>query len=162
MFNKPLVILSLISAGIALTALAAGNQQQIAYPENYRDWRHVKSMVILPGHSLADPFEGIHHIYANDKALRGYASGAFPDGAVIVFDLLKTQEGGNALQEGDRKLIGVMARDGAAFVKTGGWGFEAFAGDSKTERLVKDSGQSCYACHTAQEKSQYVYSKPGP
>ena len=34
-------------------------------------------------------FGGIHHIYANDKAIEGYRNELFPDGAVIIFDLLE-------------------------------------------------------------------------
>ena len=50
------------------TALAAGSvsivfaDTAVSYPEGYRAWRHIKSMVILPGHPLADPFAGIHHV----------------------------------------------------------------------------------------------------
>jgi hypothetical protein len=34
----------------------------VAYPADYREWVHVKSMLIRPDHPLADPFAGIHHI----------------------------------------------------------------------------------------------------
>ncbi|RJQ49108.1 MAG: cytochrome C [Gammaproteobacteria bacterium] len=148
-------ILGLLGLTFSGTALAA----EVAYPKGYRDWHHVKSMVIQPGHPLENPFGGIHHVYANKKAVQGLKTGNYPDGAVIVFDLLKYNEGGNALQEGERKLIGVMQRDAKRFKDTGGWGFEGFAGNSKTERLTKDGGQSCFACHKPEEKSQYVFSK---
>ena len=91
-----------IMSVIAISGLAVAAQAEegkIAYPEGYRDWPHVKSMVILEGHGLADPFQGIHHLYANGAALAGYRTGNWPDGAVIVFDLLKYAEGGHALQE---------------------------------------------------------------
>ena len=39
-------------------------------------------------HPLYGAFGGIHHIYANDLALQGYRSQRFPDGSVIIFDLL--------------------------------------------------------------------------
>ncbi len=127
--------------------LSAG---EVPYPEGYRHFDHVKSMVIFKGHPLADPFEGIHHVYANAKALKGLKGGAFPTGSVLVFDLLEAVEGEHALLEGKRKFIGVMYRDPERFKATGGWGFEAFAGDTR-KRMVKDGGASCYACH-AKEK----------
>jgi cytochrome c553 len=41
----------------------------------------------------------------------------------------------------------------------GGWGFEGFKGDSKTERAVgKNAAAACYQCHTAQKNSDYVFS----
>lgn len=148
-------ILSLIGLAFATAAVAA----EVAYPENYRGWQHVKSMVIQPGHPLENPFAGIHHVYANKQAVQGLKTGNYPDGAVLVFDLLNYIEGGNALQEGERKLVGVMQRDAKRFKATGGWGFEGFAGNSRTERLTKDGGQSCFACHKSEETSQYVFSK---
>ncbi|MDO9371524.1 MAG: cytochrome P460 family protein [Gammaproteobacteria bacterium] len=150
-------ILVLIS-GLSCTAAWAADGK-VGYPDGYRDWHHVKSMVIQPGHPLENPFGGMHHVYANKKAVQGLKSGKYPDGAVLVFDLLKYNEGGSALQEGERKLVGVMQRDAKRFKDTGGWGFEGFAGDSHDKRLVSDGGKSCFACHAPEEKSSYVFSK---
>jgi hypothetical protein len=36
---------------------------------------------------------------------QGYRAGKFGDGSVIVFDLLAAQTGGNAVQEGARKIV---------------------------------------------------------
>ncbi len=142
----------------AMPALAA-DPAPVPYPEGYRDWTHVKSMVINPGHPLYDAFGGIHHLYANKKALQGYRSGKFPDGAVIVFDLLESRTGDNALQEGGRKVVGVMHKDAKKWKDTGGWGFEGFKGDSKTERAVgKNAAAACYACHTQQKERDFVFS----
>ncbi len=153
--------LALLAGAAALTAAAARSQRapEVAYPEGYRDWHHVKSMVILPGHPLENPFGGVHHVYANAAALRGLREGRFPDGAVLVFDLLEAASADHAIQEGPRKLIGVMERDSRRFGATGGWGFEGFKGDSKTERLVTDGGASCFACHQSAAPS-YVFAKP--
>jgi len=56
----------------------------VQYPDGYRGWVHVKSMVIQKGHPLYDSFGGIHHIYANKKALEALKKkNTFPDGAVL-------------------------------------------------------------------------------
>ncbi len=146
-------------SGAVLLCITPGLQAgEVAYPDDYRAWYHVKSMVIEPGHPLEDPFEGIHHIYANPAALQGLQGGEYADGAVLVFDLLEAQAGDHAVTEGPRKLLGVMQHDAAA-ADTGGWAFEAFAGDSRSERLVKDGGTSCYACHTDVRDSAFVFTK---
>jgi hypothetical protein len=116
-------------------------------------------MLIEPGHPLENPFRGIHHIYANKKAMKGYKTGDFPNGSVIVFDLLKYAEKNNTIQEGERKLVGVMRKNGKKYSDTGGWGFEGFAGDSKSERLTKDGGTSCFECHQSEKRTDYVFSK---
>lgn len=142
----------------AMPALAA-DPAPVPYPEGYRNWTHVKSMVINPGHPLYDAFGGIHHLYANKKALQGYRSGKFPDGAVVVFDLLEVKTGDNAVQEGGRKVVGVMHKDAKKWQDTGGWGFEGFKGDSKTERAVgKNAATACYGCHTQQKDKDFVFS----
>lgn len=161
MRGKQLAAVGIALAG-AVVSVGAVQNAQVRYPEGYRSWQHVKSMVILPGHPLENPFGGMHHVYANSRAVEGLRAGRYPDGAVFVFDLLEAQSGGNAIQEGARKLIGVMERDSGRFAATGGWGFEGFAGDSKTERLVKDGGQSCFQCHQGARATSYVFSALRP
>ncbi len=155
--KKYTLIISIIVA-VPLLAIAA-TVDSVAYPYDYRSWTHVKSMVIHPEHGLADPFEGIHHIYANEAAIAGLESNDYENGAILVFDLLSQEHGDGATQEGGRKFIGVMEYDAERFAATGGWGFEAFAGDSKIERVVEDRGASCFACHQAVKKDNYVFSK---
>lgn len=150
------------AAAVAAAAVAAARGQQpraVPYPDGYRSWQHVKSMVLLPEHPLAGTFGGIHHVYANRAALGGLRSGRYPDGAVLVFDLLEARSGEGAISEGARRLVGVMRRDARAYAATGGWGYEGFAGDSRTARLVTDGGASCHACHTARAAQQFVYSE---
>lgn len=130
---------------------------QVEYPEDYRDWKHVKSMVIQAGHPLENPFQGIHHIYANDLAIEGLANAQYKDGAVFVFDLLNVLDNQNALVEADRKLVGVMIKDQLKFQNTGGWGFEGFAGNSSNKRLTTDGGESCFGCHTQRTEQDFVF-----
>jgi hypothetical protein len=150
---------SLLAAGMAIAADAP----PVPYPEGYRQWTHVKSMVIQPGHALYDAFGGIHHLYANKKAEQGYKAGKFPDGAVIVFDLLDAKSADNAVQEGARKVVGVMHKDAKKYAATGGWGYEGFKGDSKSERAVaRNAATACYPCHTAQKDKDFVFSALRP
>lgn len=149
-----------LAAILAATAQPAWGAPQVAYPDGYRGWHHVKSMVIHRDHPLADPFEGVHHIYANPAAMEGYRTGHFPDGAVIVFDLLAVSSGAGATTEGERKLLGVMVRDRRGSAATGGWGFEGFAGDSTEKRLVSgDATTACFTCHTDATDHEYVFSR---
>ncbi len=142
------------------SAYSEGHSKDLVkYPEEYRKWAHIKSMVIQQGHALYDSFGGIHHIYANDKALKAMKSGKpYPDGAVLIFDLLDAKSENNAVVEGSRKVLGVMEKDAKKFSKTGGWGFEGFKGDSR-ERVVTDPVTACFNCHEAQKNSAYVFSQ---
>lgn len=153
----------LISLGLLATTAPAADSNLVAYPEGYRDWHHLKSMVIEPGHPLHEPFGGIHHLYANTKAKEGYAKGRFADGAVIVFDLLETESAEHAVNEGARKIVGVMLKDSARFPATGGWGFEGFVAGDATRRAIGNDAKAaanCFACHQSQQAHDYVFSRP--
>jgi hypothetical protein len=142
---------------------AAADPAPVPYPKGYRDWHHVKSMVINPGHSLYDAFGGIHHLYANKAAIKGYQTGKWPDGAVITFDLLDAKSADNTVTEGKRKVLGVMHRDAKKYAATGGWGYEGFKGDSMTERAVgANAASACHQCHTAQKDAGFVFSTLRP
>ena len=122
--NTKIALLGLTTVLMLSSVSQADDHKQVPYPESFRDWRHVKSMIIKAGHPLATPFKGIHHVYANDKAMSGLRDGHYPDGAVLVFDLLDYVQADNTLQEAERKLVGVMHKDAAKYAATGGWGFE--------------------------------------
>lgn len=151
----------LLLSGLApLTLLAPVHAAEVAYPAGYRNWTHVKSMVIEPGHPLHANFGGIHHLYANARAMEGYKSGTFRDGSVIVFDLLEADAADHAIVEGKRKLIGVMHRDGRHYAATGGWGFEGFAGGDRARRMVgNDAATACFGCHEPHRQTGYVFSR---
>lgn len=154
-------VLAFSAVAVVLAAVAAAGAQKksIEYPKGYRDFTHVKSMVIQEGHPLFQAFGGIHHIYGNAAAMTGYRTGRFPDGAIIVFDLLQAPSEKGAITEGARKVLAVMVKDRAAFKETGGWGFEGFGGGSPDKRVVgANAVTACFACHQDQEAKDYVFS----
>lgn len=172
LFEKEHIVRTVLSIIVAATAVsiialansaAAADPATVPYPKGYRDWHHVKSMVINPGHGLYDAFGGIHHLYANKAALQGYRSGKWPNGAVIVFDLLEAKAADNTVTEGARKVVGVMHRDNKKYAATGGWGYEGFKGDSTGDRAVGANAlTACHQCHIAQKDAGFVFSKMRP
>ena len=101
---------------LCLAAPATGDEPPaVPFPEGYRDWHHVKSMVILPSHPLYDRLGGVHHIYANEKALSGYRARSFPNGSVLVVDFFQEQQVDNTITEGPRKFVAVMVRDASRY-----------------------------------------------
>ena len=109
-----------LTAAAALGLLAAADAP-IAYPDGFRTWTHVLTDIAGPASPAAPKYEGFHSIYANAKAREGYATGKWPDGAVIVFDVLTAEHGaGDATTAGKRKFIDVMVRDRRRYAATGG------------------------------------------
>jgi hypothetical protein len=150
----------LAAVGITAATAALAAEPVVPYPKGYRDWHHVKSMVIEEGHPLFASFGGIHHIYANDKAMKGYQGKGFPDGSVIIFDLLAAVRDGNAVAEGARKVVGVMHKDAKKYAATGGWGFEGFGGGDPANRVVgQNAASACFACHQPEKAQDYTFSR---
>jgi len=152
-------LLHLTLAVILGTAGVTNASDTVDYPDGYRTWTHIKTMVLHKGHPLENPFLGIHHVYGNEQGVKGTRSGQYADGSILVFDLLKYMTADNASTEGDRILVGVMVKDSNKYQSTGGWGFEGFKGNSHTERLVNDGGQSCFSCHASQKDNDYVFTQ---
>lgn len=157
----PTLVLLVLSAAVWSRGVAQGSET-VPYPEGYRTWTHVKTMVLFADHPLADPFEGIHHVYANAAALKGLMDGSYGDGAILVFDLLEATQSEGVLTEGARKRLDIMHHDASRYASTGDWGFETFVGDSRSERLVQDVAVACYACHTSQANQSFVFSRWRP
>ena len=138
------------------TALTlAQTQQAVPYPDGFRQWTHVKSELGGSG----KPSRGLHNIYANPKAMDGFRTGHFTDGSIIVFDVLDidTHTGSSAI--GERLHVDVMHKDEKKFAKTGGWGFEEFRGNSRTQRDIgEDAAAKCFTCHAGQKDKGFVFS----
>lgn len=131
----------------------------IPFPDGYRQWHHHRSTVNLKGHA-PEGNVGIQHVYANGAALEGLRSGRFADGATFVVDRFVYEEGPNTtLVQGKRKVVAVMVRDAARYPETGGWGFEAFKGGDPAQRVVKDGGKACFACHAPYPDNHYLFSR---
>lgn len=164
----PFFVTVIFAAGLAtaLTAVAQKDAKNppVAYPKNYRMWTHVKSMVIhQEKHPLFGAFGGIHHVYANDKAMTGMKKGGkdYQKGAAFVFDLLQADESGGAFTEGKRKFVAVMERDTKKYSATEGWGWQVFdAGDPKKPIITDLSAAvACATCHKEVGSKAFVFTE---
>src|SRR5690349_4738468 len=129
MVRKTILMLAPIAVLIVSFALLAQTDEAPSFPKEFRRWAHVKTVLVGPQSAAFATEGGIHHIYANDKAVEGYDSGKFPDGSVIVYDLLKTKEVAGNIIEGETRRVDVMVKESERFASTGGWGFMSFAGN---------------------------------
>jgi hypothetical protein len=150
-----------IAAGILAIAVSAtaALDDTVAYPAQYRGWTHVKSTLVGPQSPGFASNGGLHHFYANAKGVEGYRTGAFPDGAVLIDDLLEMKDIATpgVSVEGPRRRLAVMVKDGRRFANTGGWGFEIFPGDTQAGSLGAEGRAACFACH--QKAKNAVYSE---
>lgn len=133
-------------------------QETVAYPEGYRAWSHVKSTVVSPSHANFAVTGGFQHFYANVQAMEGYRSRVFPEGSVLVVDWLDMSDVKGAFTEGARRQVDVMVKDSRKFAESGGWGFQRFSKDSKSEFAETPTPRQCFACHDRLKKDGLVLS----
>jgi hypothetical protein len=135
-----------VLAAAALGLMAAG-EAPIAFPEGFRTWTHISSAVLGPENPAAPKYEGVHYIYANAKAMEGYRTGKWPDGAVIVYDQWTAVVAGrDGKAAGARKFIDVMVRDSSRFA--GGWGYTEFMAPGWARATEIEANQKgCDGCH---------------
>lgn len=147
-----------IAAGLGCCyTLASAGDTAVSYPAEYRQWAHVKSTLVGPQHASFATNGGIHHFYANAKGIEGYRTGKFPDGSVLIDDLLEVKENAGVTSEGSRRRLAVMVKDSRRYGETGGWGFETFKGDDRDKGVLNvEAKVACFACH--QKASESVFS----
>ena len=137
------------------------SDESVPYPDDYRYWTHVKTYIVGPNSPAFKFIGGFNHVYANEKAMQGYRTGYFPNGSVIVSDVIEAKEDSADIREGKRHHIDVMVRDSIKYSDPGGWRFEEFSEDSKTIRLLTPETRSvCTNCHL--KNNDLVFSEYRP
>jgi hypothetical protein len=167
-FREEMAMDRYLIAGLTAVAIAiasAAETPPVPHPEGFRSWMVVKSLIVGPAHASFPNRGGLHHYYANDKAVAGYRTGTFPDGAIIVDEAVFTKEGEGAaaglLLEGERRSLDVMVKDAERYKGTGGWGYEHFDRDDKTGQLTEAGRATCATCH-AKAPADHVFSRIRP
>ena len=154
-----LLIFVVLAGSLGLLCAQAQKKPAIAYPLGYRNWIHVKSMVIFSKENkFFDRFGGLHNVYVNEAGWKALRLGStFPDGAEFVFDLYDIRTYQGAIEARGRKLLAVMKKNSKLYPDTGGWGFEVFPG-YQDKGSLKDM-KECFNCHSAQKRRDFVYSE---
>jgi hypothetical protein len=147
---------------IFATAQSAPAPSPIPFPQDYRSWQHVRTIVVGSEHKSFASRGGIHHYYANAQAVEGYRTGRFPNGSIVVDEGVFTEDGAGPMKgivmEGDRRSLDVMIKDDRLYAATGGWGFEHFEGAEASGKTDAKRRTACYECHSKSERD-HVFSK---
>ncbi len=153
--------LAIAAMGVAAFKGAPSSAEDHAdFPAGYRSWTHVKSAIIEPDHPVFGASSaGIHHIYANPIALKGYADRDFQPGAVIVADFLGLDAQNDLQLESARLRIDVMQFDPDRFSDTDGWGYASYAKADPDLKVDQDAAQNCHGCHLGAAESGFVFSR---
>ena len=146
----------LVATGVAC-AVDAG--APVSFPAEYRKWAVAKSLVVGPEAKSFATAGGFHHYYANEKALEGFRTGQFPDGSVVVDERLEARQKAGTTLEGTKKYVAVMEKEATRYQSTGGWGFDVFVGEDRTQGASASVRTACFACHTKRKDHDFVFSE---
>jgi hypothetical protein len=146
----------------AVSAQTAGDD--VPFPNGFRDWFAVNSMIVTKSSPIFGQIGGMHIIYVNAKGLATLKTGGplpYPDGTAFADDVHEFSVKDGSYVEGNKKAVTVMVKDAKKYATTGGWGFQAWAGGDLSKPLVPDAAhavQACFACHTPQKGQDYTFS----
>jgi hypothetical protein len=152
------VLMSLAAA----SATPAGDE--VAFPNGFRDWFVVNSMIVTKDSPMFGQIGGMHIIYVNRKGFPTLKSGGpfpYPDGTVFADDVHEFSVKDGSYVEGNKKAVTTMVKDAKKYPTTGGWGFQVWAGGDPSKPLIPDAAhaiQACFACHTPQKSQDYTFS----
>jgi hypothetical protein len=161
---KPIVLFALaltlmVSSELLLAdnTPAPADPATISLPPDYESWHHVKTQIIEEGPGF-ERFGGMHHIYANERALHGLRSRRFEEGAILVAEFQTLVRQNNVIDAGAIRMVDVMVFDPRRFADTDGWGYAEFVGpELKVRRL--DSRAECHACHVKRADKGHVFTE---
>lgn len=134
-------------------AAAVTEPARFSFPQDYKNWTHGTSKIILDKES---PLYGFQQVFVNNVALDAYKRGSgYPDGSMLVLGFYEAIEEGDEIEQGNILWYAVMKKDSRAG-KTSGWIFDGF--DGKTyQSTIDDPVTGCYNCHIAKKDREYVF-----
>ena len=148
-------IASVFAFAAVLGAALAASAAEPSLPKGYQKWEKSKARVVTDKKSI---FYGIHYIYVDKKAMKGYkAGGPYPEGSRFVAVNYTIKDEGGKPVPGKKSMIVLMKKDKKQ-KETGGWQFAGFSPDGKLSGL--DPAKDCFGCHERDAKNtDYVISK---
>jgi hypothetical protein len=152
--SRPTGVIVVVAVLASAVVAFADSTAVVPFPADYRTWAVTRSFVAGP----ESPAPGFHHYYANARAVEGFTTGKFADGAVIVDERLAVELRGGGSFEGRRISVSVMMKDSQRYAETGGWGFDMAAGDGQTLGASAETRAACHTCHSKQKERDFVFS----
>lgn len=135
---KKIILKALITTLFSVNSFAATVPP---LPKGYASWSKSQRKLVTDKSSL---FYGVHYIYADKKAMKGYQAGnKFDAGSTIIVEHFNIKSG-TSDAEGSKNMIVMMKKDKRQKV-TGGWLFAGYGADKKPS--VLDPASTCFSCH---------------
>ena len=127
---------------LVVTASLVVAAEKASLPKGYAKWEKSRQKMVTDKSSL---FYGIHYIYADKKAMKGYQAGnRFSEGSMIVVEYFNIKDNAGAGVDGPKNMIVLMRKD-KRMKETGGWLFAGYGADGRPSGM--DPSKTCFGCH---------------
>jgi len=145
---------------------AEGN---ISLPKDFRTWAFLGSWHIAPKKGISDiaGAAGFHNVYTQPGTIEAYRkTGKFPDGAVLVKELLNTESGkmttGEVNWAAETEGWFVMVKDTKGRFPDNplwgdGWGWVLFKADNPNKTVTTGYKRDCLGCHIPARGTDWVF-----
>jgi cytochrome P460 len=135
---------------VVMAASVAGAATKPTLPKGYEKWEKSTEKVVTDKNS---PFYGIHYIYVDAKAMKGYkAGGSYAEGGRMVIEFFDIKDVGGKSTKGKKNMVVLMQKDKRQ-KQTGGWLFAGFTAEGKFNETL-DPVKNCYECHLKEAKDR--------
>ncbi len=144
----------------------------ISMPRDYRSWQFLGTWGVAADENNQVGSKGFHNVYTQPETASAFrTTGKFPDGAVLVKELLKAKT--NSMTTGEISYATetegwfIMIKDAEGRFKDNklwgdGWGWALFKVDNPANTVTKDYRADCLACHQPAKKDDWVYLRGYP
>ena len=144
----------------------------ISIPKDFRSWQFLGSWGVATDENNQVGSKGFHNVYTQPETASAFrATGRFPDGAVLVKELLKAKT--DSMTTGEISYATetegwfIMIKDAEGRFKDNklwgdGWGWALFKADNPDNTVTKDYRADCLACHQPAKMDDWVYLRGYP
>jgi hypothetical protein len=144
----------------------------ITIPEDYRHWQFLGTWAVATEEEDEGGSSAFHNVYTQPETVAAFRStGQFPDGAVVVKELLTattdfmTTGEISYATETEGWFIMIKDTQGRFAGNTlwgDGWGWALFNADDPSRTVTEDYQNDCIPCHVPAENDDWIYVRGYP
>ena len=144
----------------------------ITIPKGFRSWQFLGTWAVATDEDDEVGSKGFHNVYTQPETVAAFRStGKFPDGAVVVKELLtattETMTTGEVSHATETEGWFIMIKDAQGRFKGNplwgnGWGWALFNAADPTVTVTENYQDDCLGCHVPAEKDDWIYLRGYP
>ncbi len=142
----------------------------ISIPKDFRSWYFLGSWGVATDEEGKVGSQGFHNVYTQPETVEAFRkTGKFPDGAVLVKELLKART--DSMTTGEISYAAetegwfIMIKDTEGRFKGNklwGRGWSLFEAKDPTKAVTEDFKTECIPCHVPAKKDDWIYVRGYP